>query len=193
MLTGCPHRRAPAAMMPAPPLGRRRRDQPAEVARRTRIPGRPRCGQQPLRRDPGLRRHDPLAHQLGHRGVVALSCGPRRTFTAGVVAHHLAANSLRCGAADRSGATVGTYLPVGRQNVHSFPRRLQWSSLGGAGDWLAPPPSPPRAQAPGRHEERGVGTSTWPPAGTSIWLSAGTFPWPWTTRRNHPRARNGIR
>src|SRR5688500_8270036 len=51
---------------------------------------------------------------------------------------------------------------------------------GRCGDWLAPPPSPPRAHAPGRHDERGVRTSNWPPAGTYIWPSAGTFPWPWT-------------
>ena len=53
---------------------------------------------------------------------------------------------------------------------------------GRCGDWLAPPPSPPRAHAPGRHDERGVGTSTWPPAGTYTWPSARTFPWPWTRR-----------
>src|SRR5215212_1288708 len=53
---------------------------------------------------------------------------------------------------------------------------------GRSGDWLAPPPSPPRAHAPGRHDERGVGTSIWPPAGTYTWPSAGTFPWPWTVR-----------
>src|SRR3954451_10877250 len=51
---------------------------------------------------------------------------------------------------------------------------------GRCGDWLAPPPSPPRAHAPGRHDERGMGTSIWPPAGTYTWPSAGTFPWPWT-------------
>ncbi len=53
---------------------------------------------------------------------------------------------------------------------------------GRCGDWLAPPPSPPRAHAPGRHDERGVGTSTWPPAGTYTWPSARTFPWPRTRR-----------
>src|SRR5688500_11363438 len=51
---------------------------------------------------------------------------------------------------------------------------------GGCGDWLAPPPSPPRAHAPGRHDERGVRTFIWPPAGTYTWPSAKTFPWPWT-------------
>jgi hypothetical protein len=45
---------------------------------------------------------------------------------------------------------------------------------------LAPPPSPPRAHAPGRHDEREMGTSIWPPAGTYTWPSARTFPWPWT-------------
>ena len=51
---------------------------------------------------------------------------------------------------------------------------------GRCGDWLAPPPSPPRAHAPGRHDEREMGTFIWPPAGTYTWPSAGTFPWPWT-------------
>src|SRR6185295_2093520 len=54
---------------------------------------------------------------------------------------------------------------------------------GRCGDWLAPPPSPPRAHAPGRHDERGMGTSTWPPAWTYTWPSAGTFPWPRTDVR----------
>src|SRR3954454_21332910 len=49
---------------------------------------------------------------------------------------------------------------------------------GRCSDWLAPPPSPPRAHAPGRHDERGMGTSTWPPAGTYTWPSTRTFPWP---------------
>src|SRR5690349_8964147 len=64
---------------------------------------------------------------------------------------------------------------------------------GRCGDWSAPPPSPPRAHAPGRHDERGVGTSIWPPAGTYTWPSARTFPWPWTAVRlpedGHPRVR----
>src|SRR4051812_44483082 len=51
---------------------------------------------------------------------------------------------------------------------------------GRCGDWLAPPPSPPRAHAPGRHDEGGVWTSTWPPAGTYTWPSTRIFPWPWT-------------
>src|SRR3954451_18970024 len=56
---------------------------------------------------------------------------------------------------------------------------------GRCGDWLAPPPSPPRAHAPGRHDERGVGTFTWPPAGTYTWPSTRTFPWPWTRGGDH--------
>ena len=33
---------------------------------------------------------------------------------------------------DRSGATVSAHLAVGKNDVHPFPRRLQWSPLGGA-------------------------------------------------------------
>src|SRR6266511_3768802 len=54
------------------------------------------------------------------------------------------------------------------------------SSLGGAGDWQTPPPSPSRAHAPGQHDERGMGTFTWPPARTSSWPPARTFSWPRT-------------
>src|SRR6266516_5577574 len=55
------------------------------------------------------------------------------------------------------------------------------SSLGGDSDWLTPPPSPPRPQTPGRHGERGIGTSNWPPAETFTWPHTGTFSWPRTT------------
>ncbi len=51
---------------------------------------------------------------------------------------------------------------------------------GRCGDWLTPPPSPPRPHASGRHDKRGVRTFSWPPAGTSTWPPAGTFPWPRT-------------
>ena len=55
------------------------------------------------------------------------------------------------------------------------------SSLGGDSDWLIPPPSPPRPQTPGRHDERGMGTFNWPPARTSTWplrgLSHGHGQW----------------
>src|SRR6266516_730117 len=54
------------------------------------------------------------------------------------------------------------------------------SSLGGDSDWLTPPPSPPRPQTPGRHGERGIGTSNWPPAETFTWPHTGTFSWPRT-------------
>src|SRR5439155_24057895 len=54
------------------------------------------------------------------------------------------------------------------------------SSLGGDGDWLTPPPSPPRPQTPGRHDERGMGTFTWPPARTSTWPYTRTFSRPRT-------------
>src|SRR6266849_1509444 len=60
------------------------------------------------------------------------------------------------------------------------------SSLGGDGDWLTPPPSPPRPHKPGRHDERGMGTFNWPPARTSTWPYTGTFSWPRTTRELEP-------
>ena|SRR5579872_2174000 len=59
------------------------------------------------------------------------------------------------------------------------------SSLGGDGDWLTPPPSPPRPQTPGRHDERGMGTFNWPPARTSTWPYTGTFSWPRTPLREY--------
>src|SRR5580692_6133896 len=57
------------------------------------------------------------------------------------------------------------------------------SSLGGDGDWLTPPPSPPRPDKPGRHDERGMRTFNWPPARTSTWPYTGTFSWPRTGAR----------
>lgn len=51
-------------------------------------------------------------------------------------------------------------------------------------------PSPPRTHTPGRHDERGMGTSNWPPARTSTWPPAGTFPWPRTVlETTHPPPR----
>src|SRR6266436_4852066 len=64
---------------------------------------------------------------------------------------------LRRGPAQRGSATVSAHLTVGRNDVHPFPRRLQWKLPGGDSDWLTPPPSPPGPQTPGRHDERGDG------------------------------------
>src|SRR6185312_3594554 len=58
------------------------------------------------------------------------------------------------------------------------------SSLGGDGDWLTPPPSPPRPQTPGRHDERGIRTINWPPARTSTWPYTRTFSRPRTVTTN---------
>jgi hypothetical protein len=69
------------------------------------------------------------------------------------------------------------------------------SSLGGDGDWLTPPPSPPRPQTPGRHDERGMGTFNWPPARTSTWPYTRTFSRPRTPeladRRKDARVKAG--
>src|SRR5262249_3117346 len=83
-------------------------------------------------------------------------------------------------AAGHRGATVSAHLAVGRNDVHPFPRRLQWKLPGRSGDWLTPPPSPPGPQPPGRPDERGLGTFNWPKAGTSTWPHVGTFSWPRT-------------
>jgi hypothetical protein len=65
------------------------------------------------------------------------------------------------------------------------------SSLGGDGDWLTPPPSPPRPHEPGRHDERGTGTFNWPPARTSTWPYTGTFSWPRTSVASYKRGAGG--
>src|SRR5947209_2977632 len=87
---------------------------------------------------------------------------------------------LMRGTRDLRGPAVRAHLTVGRNDVHPFPRRLQWKLPGRCGDWLTPPPSPPGPQPPGRHDERGMGTFNWPPAETSTWPHTGTFSWPRT-------------
>src|SRR5665213_381306 len=87
---------------------------------------------------------------------------------------------LRSGAADHSSTTISTDLSIRRNDVHPFPRRLQWKLPGRCGDWLTPPPSPPRPELTVQHDERGVRTFTWPPAGTYTWPPAGTLTWPRT-------------
>src|SRR6478752_7466054 len=49
-------------------------------------------------------------------------------------------------------------------------------------DWLAPPPSPPRAQSSARHDERGGGDFYLATSGDLTWPPVGTFSWPWTAR-----------
>src|SRR3954469_4281656 len=167
-------------MIVAAPQRLARRDQTSEVARGPLIARRPGGRQQALRGDPALRALHPLGDQIDDRVVVVPTRHPGRRRTTRLMAGDHPSHRLRCRAADRSRATVAAHLAVGGNDVHPFPRRLQWSPPGRCGDWLAPPPSPPRAHAPGRHDEGGVGTSTWPPAGTYTWPSTRTFPWPWT-------------
>src|SRR5918994_6960666 len=162
------------------PQGFLRRDQPAEVPRRTGIPRGTSRRQQPLGRDPTRRLVHPRGHQLGPPFIVAAPPRPHRRATTGLVPLDHPLHGLRRGAAERSRPTKSAHLTVGRNDVHPFPRSLQWKLPGGDSDWLTPPPSPPRAHPPGRHDERGMGTFTWPPARTSTWPPAGTFSWPWT-------------
>ena len=108
------------------------RDQPPEVACRSLVARCPRGRQQAFRGDPAPRALHPLGHQLDDRVVVAPARRPRRWPTAGLMAGNHPLHRLRCGAANRSRATVRTHLSVGGNDVHPFPRRLQWSPLGGA-------------------------------------------------------------
>src|SRR6478735_3542775 len=53
---------------------------------------------------------------------------------------------------------------------------------GRCGDWLAPPPSPPRAYSSARHDERGGGDFYMATSGDLTWPPVGTFSWPRTPR-----------
>src|SRR5665213_3229805 len=99
---------------------------------------------------------------------------------------------LRSGAADHSSTTISTDLSIRRNDVHPFPRRLQWKLPGRCGDWLTPPPSPPRPELTVQHDERGVRTFTWPPAGTYTWPPAGTLTWPRTASLGQHSAHPGV-
>jgi hypothetical protein len=152
-----------------PPRLLGRRDQPAEVPRRALIARSASRRQQPLCRDPAPGLVHPSGHQLGHRVVVVLplrALGPRSTS---VVPLKYPLNGRRRGVADLGGPTLGTHLAVGGDDVHLFPRRLQWRPLGGAVTGWHRHHHRPGAHAPGRHDQRGVGTSTWPPARTLSW------------------------
>src|SRR5262249_36262842 len=180
VLTRRPHRRAAATAMPGSPLPLGRRHQPPEVPRRPRIPRGPRCRQQPLRRDPSRRRLHPCRDQLRDTVIVMAPRRAPRPATARLVPGDPPLHGLVRGAAGHSGTTISAHLAVGRNDVHPFPRRLQWKLPGRSGDWLTPPPWPPGPQPPGRHDERGMGTFNWPPAETSTWPHMGTFSWPRT-------------
>src|SRR6476620_8648386 len=51
---------------------------------------------------------------------------------------------------------------------------------GWRGDWLAPPPSLPRARSSARHDERGGGDFYLATSGDLTWPPVGTCSWPWT-------------
>ena len=108
--------------------------QAAEVPRRARITGRAGDRQQPLGRDPATRLRHPLSHHVAHRVEIARPRRPLRRLAAGFGAFHNPLDRLMRGAAQLGGTTIRTDLPIGGDDVHSLPRRLQWNSLGGAGD-----------------------------------------------------------
>jgi hypothetical protein len=177
-LPGRPHRGPAAAVMAGPPGALLRRDQPPEVPRRTRIARGPGRRQQPLGRDPTPGLVHPSGHQLSHRVEVALPPPALRTLTTRTMPLDDPPDRLWCGATHLGGPTVAAHLAVGGDDVHPFPRRLQWSPLGGAVTGWHRHHHRPGAHAPNRHE-RGAGTPTWP-AGTCTWPPAETFSWPRT-------------
>lgn len=92
----------------------------------------------------------------------------RRTETTatGLSALNSTFDRLMGGAAQLRGSSIGTDFPIGRDDVHTLPCRLQWNSLGGAGDCWSNHRHRPGHELPGptRHA-RGLRTSTWPQRG----------------------------
>jgi hypothetical protein len=118
------------------------------------------------------------------------SCPPTRSFTwplSGLMPLDDPPDRLGCRATQLGGPAVAAHLAVGGDDVHPFPRSLQWGPLGGVVTGWHRHHHRSGAHAPKRHDQRGVGTSTWPPAGTCTWPPAGTFSWPRTWPRGHPR------
>jgi hypothetical protein len=136
VLTRGPHSWAPPTVVLAAPLDLRSRDQAAEVARRPGEPRRPRRRQQPLRRDPAPCRGDLRRDQTGHRLVVADPRDSRRGGPAGLGAGDDPLDGLGARATDRGRPPIRPDLLIGADDVHTVPRRLQWSSPGSDGDWL---------------------------------------------------------
>ena len=135
---------------------------------------------QPLGRDPARRGLDPLRDQVGDVVVIpGLRCLLNRDV-AGLVLLDDALDDLVGGPADSDGTPITAYVSVGGDYVHSFSRVLQWSPLRGDVAWLVPPPSPRRASRLVRHDERRVGTFSWPKLGTQTWPPVETFSWPRT-------------
>ena len=131
-LPGRPHRGPAAPVTGGAPGALLRRDQPTEVPRRARIARSPSRWQQPLGRDPAPGLVHPRGHQLSHRIVVALPLLALRTLTTRAMPLDDPPDRLGCGRAQLGGAAVAAHLAVGGDDVHPFPRRLQWSPLGGA-------------------------------------------------------------
>src|SRR5215218_5012707 len=107
-------------------------DQPTEVPRRARIARGPGRRQQPLGRDPALGGLHPRADQLDHPVVVAPPRLALRPLPTRAMPLDDPPDRLWCGATQLGGAAVAAHLAVGGDDVHPFPRSLQWSPLGGA-------------------------------------------------------------
>jgi hypothetical protein len=103
-------------------------DQAAEVTGRPLVSGRTGNRQHPLGRHPTLGLLDTLGDQFGHRIVVVGSLGPPRC---GIADFELLDDFLdgpMGGTAEQRSAPVRPDLLIGRNDVHTVLRRLQWNS-----------------------------------------------------------------
>jgi hypothetical protein len=94
-------------------------DQPAEVAVRAGIAGRPRCRQQPLGADLPLRGVDLGRHERADALVVLATLDP---LSGGLVLLDDPLDGLVGDAAHLGGAAVGADLSVGADHVQLLPR-----------------------------------------------------------------------
>src|SRR6202022_1348865 len=75
----------------------------------------------------------------------------------GLSALDSAFDRLMGGAAQLGGPTVGSDLPIGRDDVHTLPCRLQWNSLGGEVTVGAITVTAQANELPDRHDTQGSG------------------------------------
>src|SRR6266516_7031899 len=128
---------------------------PTEVPRRARIARGPGRRQQPLRRDPALGGLDPRTDQLDHPVVVALSRLALWTLTTHAMPLDDPPDRLGCGATHLGGPAVATHLTVGGDDVHLFPRRLQYGVPWAVWRLVGTTTITAQAQAPNRHDKQG--------------------------------------
>src|SRR5215213_2076799 len=173
-LTRRPHPRPAATMVTLAPLRLCLGNQPAEVPRRPGIAGRPGLWQQPLRRDPPRRLLHPLRNQIPHLVEIASPTRPHRQPT-GLIRLDDPAHRLVGGAADLRGPPIAAHVSIGGDNIHPFPRVLQWRSPSAAPVTGFDTVTVSRGRASTTTTRRTKsGDFHWPPAGTLTWPPVGT-------------------